>query len=154
MASTHIETMRLASMRKRWQDMKMMPGDCKAMAMKIDMKVMKAMKAEKRMAMKARERMSEGYANAKSKLLFEKEAMKRMSEGYAEARVNLLAKMEIAAEKARSSTARSSTARFDCQAWYDVEVDEDTCMSKLLAKIEVLEVLKAAETAMKRQKMP
>ena len=89
----------------------MMPGDFKAMKAIKDMKVMKRKQVEKRMAMKAMQRMLEGYARARSKLLFEKEAMQRMSDGYAAAKANLLAKM--AAEEARSSTARPSSARFD-----------------------------------------
>ena len=107
--------------------MKMMPGDFKAMIAIKGIKVMKAKQAEQRMIMKAKARMSEGYANARSKLLAEaaeearssialEETKKRMLEGYATARANLLVE---AAEKARASTARSSIARsstdrFDC----------------------------------------
>jgi len=110
MASTNVASMRLALMRKRWQDMKMMPGDFKAMKGLKNMKVAKRKQVEKMMAIKAMQRMHEGYARARSKLLFEKEAMERMSDGYAAARAKLLAKM--AAEEARSSTARPSSARF------------------------------------------
>lgn len=76
------------------------------------------------MAIKAMQRMHEGYARARSKLLFEKEAMERMSPGFAAARANLFAKM--AAEEARSSTARPSSghddsedAFFQSEAWIE-----------------------------------
>ena len=110
--------------------MKMMPGDFKALKAIKGIKVMKAKRTEQRMGMKAMARMSEGYANARSKLLAEaaeearssialEETKKRMSYDWATARANLLAKTGIRApvprsSAARSSIARSSTDRFDC----------------------------------------
>ena len=91
--------------------MKMMPGDFKAMKAIKDMKVVNAKKVRWMTNRKTMERMSDGYANARSKLLADRESWKNHLEGYAKARANLLAKMEIAAEEARSSTDRSSTAR-------------------------------------------
>ena len=65
MASTHAYTMKLASCRKRWQELKAMPGD---------MKFMKAMKAMK--DRKARKK-QEAAEEARKKNESEEEAWKR-----------------------------------------------------------------------------
>ena len=102
----------------------MMPGDCKAMKALKDMKVAKRKQVEKRMAIRLMQRLHEYRARAQSKQLSTKEAMERMSPGFAAARANLFAQM--AAEEARSSTARPSSghddsedAFFQSEAWIE-----------------------------------
>ena len=157
MASTNVESMRLSSLRKRWQDMKMMPGDFKNMKAIKDMKVGNAKRVEWWRIRRSKERMSklaerecwknhmEGYAKAEAKLLAERECWKNHMEGYAKAEAKLLAKMKIAAEEARSSTDRSSTARssiarFDCCDTDDFE-DADFEREAMIEQSKVLDAI-------------